>query len=178
MNYHAGSWRFSLLLWIVTVLSVNAFGHANSRKLVLNPQRCRILSETQKDWLTAEWQPFLEHTRVCTVRNSKNETIVFLISVYADLYYKAQSGNPVPQIRMPNPLLFLPSGDDAGSLPYNFPDDPPAELRVTFTDWNQDFPQRIDLYLTDPRAAGDRSLPSLRWDKSQKKYLATEVVHD
>jgi hypothetical protein len=48
---------------------------------------------------------------------------------------------------------------------------------MTFADWEQDFPQRIDLYLTDPRAAGDRALNPLCWDKTQKKYLPKEGDH-
>jgi len=177
LDWRVASWFFFIVLVIVAASSYSP-AHTNADKLVLRPQDCSVLSKAQQDWLSPEWRAFLEQTRVCAVRNSRKEVVVFVVSVQADLYYRAQPGNPVAQVKMPNPLLFLPSGQVAGSLPYNFPDDPPAELRVTFAHWEQDFPQRIDLYLTDPRAAGDRSLPSLQWDKDQKKYLAKGAHHE
>lgn len=144
------------------------------RNLVVNPAHCRRLSLGQQQWLTSEWQPYLEYTRVCAIQNSKHEDSVLLVSVHADLYYKAQPGQTVHQVKMPSPLLFLPSGEVSGSLPYNFPDDPPAELRVTFAQWKGDFPERIELHLTDPRAAGDRSLPPLIWVATEKKFAPKE----
>src|ERR1700752_598807 len=168
------AWRVLLALSMLAVALEYCLARPIPRRLVLNPKLCGALSTAEKKWLPPEWQPYLEYTRVCPVRNSKSQAVVFLISVHADIYYKAQTGTSVPLVKLPSPLLFLPSGEVAGSLPYNFPDDPPAELRVTFANWQADFPQRIDLILTDARAGGNRSLPSMVWDKSQKKYLPKE----
>jgi hypothetical protein len=143
---------------------------APERKVVVGTSHCGRLSAAQREWLPSEWQPFLEYTRVCSIQNSKREAVVLLVSAWAILYYKAQPGTTVSQVDMPHPLLFSPAGAVLGSLPYNFPDDPPAELRVTFAQWEDDFPQRIDLFLTDPRAAGSRSLPPLVWDQNQRKF--------
>jgi hypothetical protein len=172
-----GSQRASRVLLALCLLA-GAFAYCPARpiprRLVLSPKLCSALSTAQQKWLTPEWQPYLEYTRACPVRNSNSKAVVFLVSVHADVYYKAQTGTSVPLVKLPSPLLFLPSGEVAGSLPYNFPDDPPAELRVTFANWQAGFPQRIDLFLTDVRAGGNRSLPSMLWDKSQKKYLPKE----
>jgi hypothetical protein len=73
---------------------------------------------------------------------------------------------------MPQPLLFSPGGSQLGTLPYNFPDDPPLQLHVTFTDWVRGFPQRIDLRVIDPTAGGDRDLPSLVWDEPRSRYMS------
>jgi hypothetical protein len=173
-NQSQRSWRVLLALCILAGAFPYCVARPIPRRLVLSPKLCSALSTAQQKWLTPEWQPYLEYTRICPVRNSKSQAVVFLISVHADVYYKAQTGTSVPLVKLPSPLLFLPSGEVAGSLPYNFPDDPPAELRVTFANWQADFPQRIDLFLTDARAGGNRSLPSMVWDKSQKKYLPKE----
>jgi hypothetical protein len=167
-------WRVFMALCMLAGAFEYGLARPIPRRLVLSPKLCSAVSTEQQKWLTPEWQPYLEYTRVCAVRNSKSQAVVFLMSVHADVYYKAQTGTSVPQVKLPSPLLFLPSGEIAGSLPYNFPDDPPAELRVTFANWQAGFPQRIDLFLTDPRAGGNRSLPSMLWDKSQKKYLPKE----
>jgi hypothetical protein len=169
------AWRVLLAFWMLAGAFEYCLACQIPRPLVLSPKVCSALSTAQQKWLTPEWNPYLEYTRVCPVRDSKSRgTVVFLVSVHADVYYKAQTGTSVPLVKLPSPLLFLPSGEVVGSLPYNFPDDPPAELRVTFADWQAGFPQRIDLYLTDPRAGGNRPLPSMLWDKSQKKYLPKE----
>jgi hypothetical protein len=168
------AWRVLLALCILAGTFEYCLARPIPRRLVLSPKLCSTLSTAQQKWLTPEWQPYLEYTRVCPVRNSKSQAVVFLISVHADIYYKAQTGASVPLVKLPSPLLFLPSGEVAGSLPYNFPDDPPAELRVTFANWQAGFPQRIDLFLTDARAGGNRSLPPMRWDKGQKKFLPKE----
>jgi hypothetical protein len=169
-----GLYLILLVVSLATGLHAATPGRSTPRKLVLRANDCTPLAAAQQEWLTADWQPYLAYTRACPVRNSKREIVLLLVSVHADLYYKAQPGQSVSAVKMPNPLLFLPSGEVVGSLPYNFPDDPPAELRVTFAQWERDFPERIELYLTDPRAGGDRSLPPLHWESSQQKYLPKE----
>ena len=73
---------------------------------------------------------------------------------------------------MPKPLLFTPAGKVVGSLPYNFPDDPPFSLEVTFTEWKSGFPQRIELFLRDPTVSGDHALTPLAWDAAANRFLA------
>jgi hypothetical protein len=173
MRGHAGL-KICLIMAVLVGFCASSPAAEQRRKTVLNPAHCRHLSEEQQRWLPREFQPYLEYTRVCVIQNSKSETVVLLVSVHADLYYKAQAGQSLHQVEMPAPLLFLPSGEVSGSLPYNFPDDPPAELRVTFAQWEGGFPERIELYLIDPRAGGNRSLPPLVWDASQKKFVSKE----
>lgn len=174
-----GSWRVWLVLGLIAGISTPSAGKSYPYRVVVNPARCGRLSAAQQKWLTPEWAPYLDYTRICPVRNPKRETAVLLVSVHADLYYKAQPGQSVVTVQLPSPLLFLPSGGLLGSLPYNFPDDPPAELRVTFVQWDQGFPLRLELFVTDPRASGNRSLPPLVWDNAQKKYLSgKDAPHD
>ena len=168
--------RAPVKVWLIMIVVAGtcASSLADQHKVVVNPANCARLSDAERQWLTSEWQPFLEYTRICAIQSSKRETVVLLASVHVDLYYKAQPGQSVQQVKMPSPLLLLPSGEVSGSLPYNFPDDPPAELRVTFARWVQGFPRRIELYLTDPRAAGDRPLSPLIWDERKKKFASKE----
>lgn len=175
-------WKCALsaTLWLWLVLSViagtstSSSARSGSYKVTVNPARCGTLSAAQQEWLSPEWRPYLDYTRICPVRNAKREIVLWLVSVHADLYYRAQPGASAAIIKLPNPLLLRSSGEVLGSLPYNFPDDPPAELRVTFAAWDRDFPRKIELFLTDPRASGDRSLPPLLWDDIKKKYASTK----
>lgn len=150
---------------------------APPRKVVANSIRSSPLTAAQQKWLPAEWKPFFAYTRVFSIRNSKHASIVLLVSPNAPRYYRAQPGNSVAQVQLPHALLFTPEGEAIGSLPSAFPDDPPAELRVTFTDWKADFPQRIELFETDPRASGNRALPDLVWDASRKTFVTNQEGH-
>jgi hypothetical protein len=170
----SGKLRLWLILGVIAGLSTPSSAGSGSYRVNVNPARCGSLSATQQEWLTAEWRPYLDYTRICPVRNPKRETVLWLVSVHADLYYRAQPGASATIIKLPSPLLLRSSGEVLGSLPYNFPDDPPAQLRVTFVVWESDFPRKVELFLTDPRASGDRSLPPLLWDDSKKKYASTE----
>jgi hypothetical protein len=145
---------------------------AQSRSVVASTADCSRLSSVQRKWLSYDWQPFLDFTRACPIKDSKRETIILLVSAWASLYFEAQPGSTIPLVPLPHAMLFSPSGKVLGSLPYNFPDDPPAELRVTFTHWEDDFPQRVGLRLKDPRAAGPRPLPSLFWDRKQGTFVS------
>ena len=151
-------------------LSLAGLARSESRRVV-DTSHCTKLSNSQRSWLPADWKRLLEYARACRVQNANHKSVVVLISVWAELYYKDQPGNTVNQIEMPAPRLFSPSGDPLGQLPYNFPDDPPAQLTVIFTHWTKGFPERIELFLADPREGGNRSLPSLYWDQKQRRYL-------
>lgn len=161
-----------LLVSLVLFLSVADAGEAT--KIVANGLRQRRLSRAEQKWLSADWKPFLPYTRIVAIKNSRHVDVVLLISVQAASYYRAQPGSTTALIELPHALLFSPSGADLGSLPHTFPDDPPIELRVTFTDWRHDFPRRIDLFVIDPRASGDHSLPPLVWSEEKKKFLRSE----
>ena len=157
-------------LWVL--LSGNLA--AQTHRVVATSQHCKPLSEVQRAWLPTGWAQFDDYTRACPILDAKKRPVLFLVSVWAALYYRSQDQPVVEQVEMPRPLLFLTSGQIAGDLPANFPDAPPAALRVTFAQWTRDFPLRIELFLSDPRAGGSRALPSLRWDPSRLKYAASQ----
>lgn len=161
----------SLAAWSVVLAVANLLGMPSRHSVTLRPALCEASPTRQKQWLGPEWQPFLKYTRTCSIRDLYGKPVLLLISAWAELYYKDQPGGTVEQAKFPKPLLFLPSGARVGSLPFNFPDDPPTELRVTFTSWNGNFPHRIELYLKDPAALGDRSLPPQIWDAAQRKFI-------
>ena len=151
---------------------------SDTYRVTANVAHCVPLSATQQQWLSSEWAPFLGYARVCPIRNPKRVAVVLLVSVRADLYYKAQPGKTVVQVQIPHALLFSPEGELLGSLPHSFPDDPPAEIRVTFAHWEHDFPQQIDLFVTDPREAGSGALPPLVWDPEHKRFVTREGIHE
>src|SRR5260370_32527594 len=131
------STKFALVVFLA--LQFTGAASAQTRRVIPSPSHCEPVSVSQEKWLPPEWTPYLKYSRACSIRDAKHRSVIVLISVWAELYYKAQAAKTVEQVDMPHPGIFSPSGETLGSLPYNFPDDPPAELRVTFTRWVDDF---------------------------------------
>jgi hypothetical protein len=172
--------RSSCALLLLAIACVSSGGcretapaSAPEQPVVVTSELCTDVSAGEREWLPAEWQPFVRYTRTCTIASAQRKPAVLLISVWADRYY-ANQPDGVTQAAMPNPLLFSPSGSKLGTLPFNFPDDPPTKLRVTFTEWTNSFPRRIDLFLTDPAAGGDRDLAPLVWDEQRSQFKVSE----
>lgn len=135
----------------------------------VSPSDCAAPDPALQGRLPAEWTPFLPAVRTCSVRATDGTAVLRLVSVWADIYYQASDSSL--QVEMPRPLLLTASGDPVGRLPFNFPDDPPRELTVTFRDWKDGFPRRIDLFVKDPAVLGDRELPPLHWDGAGRQFV-------
>jgi hypothetical protein len=72
---------------------------------------------------------------------------------------------------LPKPILLDRAGNSVGNLPYAFPDDPPFTLSVTFGGWKGGWPERVDLFLSDPTVSGDHALAPLIWDAAARRYV-------
>jgi hypothetical protein len=158
------------LLRLAPLLLCSWVAACEQGRLTLKPESCTTVSDQQKLWLTQEWSQFSRYVRACPVKESTEKTAIVLVSIDAAGYYKDQAGTDAPQVRFPRPILFSPTGKVLGRLPYNFPDDPPTELRVTFSDWRGGFPMRVDMFIKDPAAGGDRNLRPLVWNRQREEY--------
>lgn len=137
----------------------------------LNPAQCRNAGDAVLQRLPAEWQPFRKFVMECPVRSPEGSRALSLIAVSAERYYR-QLPSGASVIKMPKPLLHSRQHAVIGELPLNFPDDPPAELHITFSDWHLGFPNLIKLHVLDPAAGGNRDLAPLRWDTAAQRYTA------
>lgn len=135
---------------------------------------CQPLTAAQRAWIGGrpDWSNHLAHVRACTVRNAAGAPALLVVSVWADSLYAATPG-PVTTVALPLPLLFDPTGRELGTLPANFPSDPPAELELRFSQWRDGSPRRIGLCLRTPAAGGDQPLPALHFDPGSGRYAAT-----
>jgi hypothetical protein len=137
----------------------------------LKSAQCRSAGDLILQGLPAEWQAFRKFVMDCPVRSPAGSHALSLIAVSAERYYR-QLPSGTTMIKMPKPLLYSQQHTVIGELPLNFPDDPPAELHITFTDWHNGFPNLIKLHVQDPAAAGNRDLAPLRWDAAARRYTA------
>lgn len=159
-----------LIIGFLVTVSLPSFAHTSPhRAFTPTPKVCKKPTSVQVKWLTEEWDNFLPFVRVCPIINKQKETVMLVVSVWADLFY---SGKPqgFVDVSMPLPLLFLPQGRLVGRLPMNYPDDPPNELVVTFGNWRRGFPEKIDLLVKSPTPSGDQVVPSLLWNTETRSY--------
>lgn len=158
-----------------------AFGNcqvAAAKAFIPSASVCRPPTGTELAWLVEpEWRPFSEYIRVCRVEHKKRNTALFIVSVWADLYYRRKPSG-TPTVAMPKPLLFNTWGKRIGALPVNFPDDPPVGLNVEFVEWKNGFPYQIRLCVISETASGNQALPPLRYDASSQTYRQEPTAND
>ena len=130
---------------------------------------CQAPTAAQSAWLPAEWTPFARAIRVCAIREGAKPAGLLVVSVWAEAWY-APLPNGTTDVAMPRPLVMAPGGQVLGTLPANFPDDPPASLRLRFVDWHDGLPAEIRMCLSSPTPAGDQPLAPLRWQAAIHRY--------
>ncbi len=91
--------------------------------------------------------------------------------MHLDRAYAAHLFNGRPDLTSPNPVLRDASGRVVGALPEGFPVDPPGMMRVTFTEWRDGFPQRIELYEAGESAVPPQRVSPMNWDAKANAYV-------
>ena len=76
---------------------------------------------------------------------------------------------------MPNAVLVMSDGRRVGDLPYAYPVDIPLTLELTFSEWIDDVPGVVRVFVKDPTVTGDHAAPTLRWNAATHKYVQEEV---
>ncbi len=77
-------------------------------------------------------------------------------------------GEPIPNnFAIPNPAIIDHHGKQIGSLPEEFPVDGPGRLRVTFKDWQNDFPTKIELFQAGKSALAPHPVQPMFWEDNK-----------
>jgi hypothetical protein len=158
--------EFVALATLLVIYSFTAF----PKPFSTSESVCKPPSALQKGWFgAASWSSFEKYIRVCPVRRGKRPAELFIVSVWADLYYADQAARSTT-VSMPNPMLIDGTGHQVGTLPVNFPTDPPDELQINFREWSGALPRIIDLCVRSPTASGDQALPTLVYRKKSGRF--------
>jgi hypothetical protein len=138
----------------------------------LDAAACRAAAPREAERLPPEWAAFAPHVRMCDVSGGGERAALTIATVFAEDYYRRlPSGSPA--VDLPKPVLLDAAGDTVGRLPFSFPDDPPFALEVSFAQWKDGRPERIELFLRDPTAGGDRQLDPLIWDSAARRFVTS-----
>ena len=120
----------------------------------------------------AEWEPFSAFVDECLVHSPGGNLALSIISVSAERFYRDKpSGTEI--VNFPKPIIRSTGGRVIGRLPHSYPDDPPVSIRLSFGEWKDDFPQRIEIFVEDPTVSGNHVLPALIWDRDKDRFEST-----
>ena len=161
-------WFTSMLTGFVFLVPSTLL-NASIPSVRLDPRACRPLPPAQRNWLGKDWLPFQNFVKSCEVTRGK-ATVLYVISIWVDEYY-ASLPPSLPAVKFPRPIVAGPDGKVLGSLPMNFPRDPPRTLDVTFVRWSDNFPQQIQFWVEDPTVLGNHSVPPIDWDAKRGRFL-------
>jgi len=166
---HIMRWLWMALAGVIVAGGTGCAATTEPRPRPLSPSTCTPIGSGERAWLGAEWQPFLSSVDACPVRDERGGTALLIVTVSAQRYYAPLPDGTITKA-LPKPLLVKPGGRVVGALPYSFPDDPPFELEVSFADWRDGFPWRVELFVRDPTVSGDHGLEPLRWDPTAQRF--------
>jgi len=157
-------------IFAILIALAFTFNAGAQHSFKVNASQCRAATPEELKWLPAEWTPFRIFTRACPVLGPGRRTDLLLISPSAEKFYKSQPGTQANAVKLPAARLYLPGGRFCGTLPYAFPDDPPVEMSVRFSEWRGgSVPTKIDLEISDPTASGNRRT-AMVWDPVTRMY--------
>ena len=117
------------------------------------------------------WKAFAAYVKQCLVPGPDVRPVLNVDIVRLDHAYAAHLFNGRPDLTLPNPVLRDASGRAVGTLPEGFPVDPPGMMRVTFTDWRDGLPRRIELYEAGESAVSPQLVPPMHWDTKANAYV-------
>jgi hypothetical protein len=163
--------------WLLLVLSV-----APSRawcgqqiEVPLLVETCQRAPATLIDTLDGRWQRLRRYVDLCPVRSPEGGIILSVLTVRVD---RVNEENLIQQWGIdepPDPLILDNQGVVVGTLGESFPVDPPGELKVTFTDWQENWPHRIKLFQAGTSALFPHAVPPMVWDDRLRRYVRSPL---
>jgi hypothetical protein len=134
-----------------------------------------------KNWL--HYQPYMN---ICLVRTSSGSVALSILALSmpeADqandlLWLNGKRWNSqsdgFPYDAIPLPIILDDNNRPIGTLPEQVFLEVPQSSEVRFSDWLNNFPQRISLYIVDPTESAPHSPycpPPLVWNPEQHRYI-------
>jgi hypothetical protein len=119
-----------------------------------------------------EWAPFSAFVDECLVRSPSGSTALAIVSVSALRFYHGKSPG-TETVSFPKPIILSTAGQVIGRLPHSYPDDPPVSIRLSFDEWKDEFPRRIEIMVEDPTVSGNHMLPMI-WDRMENRFKTSQ----
>ncbi len=162
---------------LAVVLSAPALA-AQGDRVRLRGEDCHdasgeLITSLEENW--RYWHQWPHFIQICPLYNPNGQVVFYLLTLRFDKFDELGVPESVltpklPTERVPSPRLFDVRGLVLGQLPKNFPGDIPGEFHVTFTDWHDQFPWRIEMRIINWAVSGTRDLEPMTWNPAKYRY--------
>jgi len=162
------------LLVVVVIATFFSAGHAHGKeraKVLLKPETCREISESESAKLPSVWRPYIGFIKACQIFAS-GALEVDIISIWLLDYFQSkypEGAAPVME-SFPMPVIVNQDLKVLGTLPEYYPDDPPRELEIYYSD-KTTIPPDLYIKVYNPGAGGDYSYPPMTWNVRKGSYF-------
>ena len=164
--------------WIMfcSLLIITSASYGNEYKgyIKLNPDECVPLSkEVVISQLPADWHHSAGFVKICQLKQKKTTaTPVSIISIWVLDYYDAKFPPPATRKgeKFPLPIVVDNEFHTLGQLPQQYPDDPPRELNIYYSEFQAGTMSEILIDVYNPAVSGDYYYAPFRWNKQDKIY--------
>lgn len=136
----------------------------------LDARRCRTVAGPTIAGMGPDWSALAAHVQRCPVAGPDGRLALTVDIVRLDHPNATRTLAANPDLRIPFPIVRDAAGKTVGLLPEGFPVEPPGKLRVTFVDWRDGIPRRIDLHEAGVSALAPHPLPPLLWNAETRTY--------
>jgi len=157
-------------------LAVNTLAWGAGQTEILDEKSCYSAPRSLLDGLEAGWWQMLPYSQICPVRNENAQDILYVLTDRKDLW--AEDEHAIAETLRnhwggpENALIFDRNYKIIGHFLGQFPSDGPVHMEVTFTDWRDGYPWRIEFAYTERHRDGTprEPPPPLLWNATNGVY--------
>jgi hypothetical protein len=131
---------------------------------------CRPAAPALLAGLGADWRDVTGYVQDCPVPGPDGKIALSVAVVRIDRMQADHWFDTHHDPRIPLPVVLDGESHVLGKLAEGFPADLPGALRVTFKDWRDGMPSRIDQYETFETALPPHALAAQVWDPAKRQY--------
>ena len=163
--------RTWLMAWL-PVLAIVLAAAAPARTALpvrLNFDDCREAPVRLKALLKSGWPPWDPYIQMCPLSAPNGAKVLSILTVRVDHVAAAQVAESRP-IPFPGAIVLDASDAPVGQLASAVPDGPPGTSVVSFTDWRNGFPHRIQVRRINAAVRGTFNEKPLVWNAMRKQF--------
>ncbi len=136
----------------------------------LSAGACRPAAPALLAGLGANWRGVSEYVQDCPVPGPDGRTALSVAVVRIDHMQTNHWFDTHHDPHIPLPVVIDGESHIVGKLAEGFPADLPGALQVTFKDWRDGMPLRIDQYEAFETTLPPHSLAAQVWDADKRRY--------
>ena len=156
---------------LLAALTVAASAWAADQPIVLTERDCMGAPQDLVDRFARGWEGWAGFIDVYGLVSPHGRHVLDVLAPRIDLYsHNGPSGPTFPPGPTPAVIFLDSEANVVARIKVPFPYDDPGETRMTFSDWRDDYPWRIDIRIIGWAVAGTVDFPGWVWKPGGHRY--------